>query len=103
VLIALSHSNEIKVKQVCDAVDPYQSLIMPSYVCYNWTQLDVDECNKEFGCSLGQGDVNCETEYCNSLTNLNAGIQFYFAHGDGTCGNCWCCVVLDQALQLILL
>jgi hypothetical protein len=86
-LFALSYnSKKLKTSQSCAA-----ALQLPSYSCYNWSGTDVSNARSEFNCQIGVGNTVCENEYCNSLSNLAQGIQYYFAQGDGTCGGCWCC------------
>jgi len=62
------------------------ALIVPAsgqaWQCYNWTPED----NANGG---GSNDVAVEQAVCMSHNSPTE--QFYFAHGDGTCGGCWCC------------
>ena len=52
-----------------------------SWICHHWDALD-------FANGAGNGNVELERSIC-----VNRG--YYFAHGDGTCGTCWCCKWAD--------
>jgi len=53
-----------------------------NWQCYQWNSADTNA-------GAGLGNVSLEQQLCESKNGGTT--QYKFTHGDGTCGNCWCC------------